>query len=455
VELTNKRIAITGLGVVSPLGNDVKTSWENLIAGKSAIAPITKFDASGFSTKIAAEVKNFNIKDYCKNKKLLRYLYLSAQFALAAATEALNDAGVKPENATAENWGFVAGSGQNFVDFKDFKDLYRQVFSNKNIDVQNIFAKAENFSSVPCFMRTAANGTLGLLTNYFNIKGYVNAVHTACASGGQALGLATSVLRRGDVDYMLVGGYDSMITPTGLSGFCLLGALSEDNDNCKRASRPFDFTRSGFILGEGAAFMVLEPWDKAVARGAKIYAEIAGEGNSLSSYRITDSHPSGDGAIQSIQGALKDANVSDDDIKEVINTNLIGTMQVTQEVVPYMMKQRAGKIINISSVSAEKGGRGQANYAASKGAVNAMTKSLAVELAKRNITVNAVAPGIIETDISEEVRNLAGEEILNKILVKRYGQAKEVAYLVAFLASKYADYINGEILHIDGGFKMN
>jgi len=147
--------------------------------------------------------------------------------------------------------------------------------------------------------------------------------------------------------------------------------------------------------------------------------------------------------------------LSDDDIKEVINTNLIGTMQVTQEVVPYMMKQRAGKIINISSVSAEKGGRGQANYAASKGAVNAMTKSLAVELAKRNITVNAVAPGIIETDISEEVRNLAGEEILNKILVKRYGQAKEVAYLVAFLASKYADYINGEILHIDGGFKMN
>jgi 3-oxoacyl-[acyl-carrier protein] reductase len=148
-------------------------------------------------------------------------------------------------------------------------------------------------------------------------------------------------------------------------------------------------------------------------------------------------------------------SLSDDDIKDVINTNLIGMMQVTQEVVPYMMSQRAGKIINISSVSAEKGGRGQANYAASKGAVNAMTKSLAVELAKRNISVNAVAPGVVETDISEEVRNLAGEEILKKILLKRYGQAKEVAYLVTFLASKYADYINGEILHVDGGFKMN
>ncbi|MGD9108546.1 MAG: 3-oxoacyl-ACP reductase family protein [Gammaproteobacteria bacterium] len=148
-------------------------------------------------------------------------------------------------------------------------------------------------------------------------------------------------------------------------------------------------------------------------------------------------------------------SLSDDDIKDVIDTNLIGMMQVIQEVIPHMMSQRFGKIINISSVSAEKGGQGQANYAASKGAINAMTKSLAVELAKRNITVNAVAPGVIETDISEEVRNLAGQEILTKILAKRYGRAEEVAYLVVFLASKYADYINGEILHIDGGFKMN
>ena len=311
---TNRRIAITGLGVVSPLGNDVETSWRNLLAGESAIAPITKFDASGFSTKIAAEVKNFDIKNYCKNKKLLRYLYPSAQFALAAATEALNDAGIKPENTTAANWGFVAGSGQNFVYFEDFKRLYQQTFLDKNIDVESIFAKAENFSSVPSFFRTTTNGTLGLLTNYFNIKGYINAVHTACASGGQALGLAASVLRRGDVDYMLAGGYDSMINPTGLSGFCLLGALSEDNDNFRQASRPFDLNRSGFVLGEGAAFMVLEPWDKAVARNAKIYAELAGEGNSLSSYRITDSHPSGDGAIQSIHGALKDANLSIDEI---------------------------------------------------------------------------------------------------------------------------------------------
>ena len=146
--------------------------------------------------------------------------------------------------------------------------------------------------------------------------------------------------------------------------------------------------------------------------------------------------------------------LSEEDIKAVIDTNILGVFNVSQAVVPFMVSQRAGKIINISSVSAEKGGRGQANYAASKGAINAFTKALAVELAARKITVNAVAPGVIETDISKEVRDLAGEEILSKILLKRYGQPEEVAHTVLFLASKYADYITGEIIHVNGGFKM-
>ncbi|MCW5588994.1 MAG: 3-oxoacyl-ACP reductase FabG [Legionellales bacterium] len=143
-----------------------------------------------------------------------------------------------------------------------------------------------------------------------------------------------------------------------------------------------------------------------------------------------------------------------DDIKAVIDTNLIGTLQVTQAVVPHMMRKRSGKIINISSVAAEKGGRGQTNYAASKGAINAFTKSLAVELAKRNITVNAVAPGVIETSMSESVRDLAGNQVLEHILLNRYGQVDDIAHAVVFLASPYANYITGEILHVDGGFKM-
>lgn len=143
-----------------------------------------------------------------------------------------------------------------------------------------------------------------------------------------------------------------------------------------------------------------------------------------------------------------------DDIQAVMDTNVMGVFNVTQAVAPFMVSQRAGKIINISSVSGEKAGRGQSNYAASKGAINAFTKALAVELAPRKITVNAVAPGVIETDISKEVRELAAEEILSKISLKRFGQPEEVAYAVLFLASRYADYITGEILHVDGGFKM-
>lgn len=144
----------------------------------------------------------------------------------------------------------------------------------------------------------------------------------------------------------------------------------------------------------------------------------------------------------------------DEDMRAVLDTNLLGTFYMTQAVTPLMMRNRSGKIINISSVSGEKGGRGQSNYAASKGAINAFTKAMAVELAPKKITVNAVAPGVIETDMSKEVRELANDEVKNKILLKRYGQANEVAYAVGFLASPYADYITGQILHVDGGFKM-
>lgn len=144
----------------------------------------------------------------------------------------------------------------------------------------------------------------------------------------------------------------------------------------------------------------------------------------------------------------------DEDIRAVLDTNLMGTFYMTQAVTPIMMRNRAGKIINISSVSGEKGGRGQSNYAASKGAINSFTKAMAVELASKKITVNAVAPGVIETEMSKEVRELANDEVTGKILLKRYGKASEVAYAVGFLASPFSDYITGQIIHVDGGFKM-
>lgn len=146
--------------------------------------------------------------------------------------------------------------------------------------------------------------------------------------------------------------------------------------------------------------------------------------------------------------------LQDEDVRAVIDTNVIGTFNMARAVVPFMVSKRSGKIVNISSVSGEKGGRGQTNYAASKGAVNAFTRSLAVELARRNITVNAVAPGVIETDMSRDVRELAGDEVLSRILLRRFGQPDDVAHAVWFLASSYADYITGQVIHVDGGFKM-
>src|SRR5213079_195899 len=160
------------------------------------------------------------------------------------------------------------------------------------------------------FCRSQSTTGLSLLTRRHDIRGYATSVHTACASGGQAIGTALKLIRRGSVDYALAGGFDSMISPVGLGGFCLLSAVSADNDSPQRASRPFDATRNGFVLGEGAGFLVLEDWDAARNRGARIYAELAGDGNSLSSYRITDSHPSGDGPIQSMQQALADAGLN-------------------------------------------------------------------------------------------------------------------------------------------------
>jgi 3-oxoacyl-(acyl-carrier-protein) synthase len=167
------------------------------------------------------------------------------------------------------------------------------------------------------FCRSQTNAGLALLTRHFGICGYATCVHTACASGGQALGTALKAMRRGLSDYMLAGGFDSMLNPIGLSGFCLLGALSTDNDEPERASRPFDATRNGFVLGEGAGFVVLEKWESARARGAHIYAELAGDGNSLSSYRITDSHPSGDGPIQAMQQAMADAGITPESVDYV------------------------------------------------------------------------------------------------------------------------------------------
>ena len=304
-----RRVAITGLGVVTPAGNTLADTWDTLLVGRSCVSPISHFDATGFPVHIAAEVKRFDPAAAGIDRKLIKSTNRAHRFALAAAEEALTDAGIRPTDATRRRWGCAVGTGMMGLDFAELQRLHR--YSAPDGELQLARLLDDEVAQDPMvFCRSTPVTGLALLTRRFGIGGYTTSVHTACASGGQAVGTGLKLIRRGVADRVLAGGFDSMITPVGLAGFCLLSAVSPDNDSPARASRPFDATRNGFVLGEGAGFLVLEEWGSARDRGAHIYAELAGDGNSLSSYRITDSHPSGDGPIQSMRMSLADAHAT-------------------------------------------------------------------------------------------------------------------------------------------------
>jgi 3-oxoacyl-(acyl-carrier-protein) synthase len=257
-------------------------------------------------------VKDFP-DDAIDDRKLRKFTTRSHRFAIAAADQALADAGIRPTLADATRWGCAVGAGMMTSEYDDLTVTHDWSAAGGELDAQRLLTDpAANDPMIFC--RSQATAGIALITRRYGIRGYATSVHTACASGGQALGTGLKLLRRGVADRVLAGGFDSMISPIGIGGFCLLSALSPDNDTPQRASRPFDATRNGFLLGEGAGFLVLEDWDAARARGARIYAELAGDGNSLSSYRITDSPPDGDGPIQSMRAALADAGATPADV---------------------------------------------------------------------------------------------------------------------------------------------
>ena len=383
-----RRIAITGIGMVTPVGNNARTTWENLRAGRSGAGVIKYFDASGFPVRIGAEVKDFELPAGLANTKLVKFASRSHRFALAAAEEAIADAGIRPQPVTAERWGFCAGAGMMAVSYPELEIVHRHC-ANADGDFQPDGLLDPNFPTHPVsFCRSQTNAGLGLLTQHFGIRGYASAVHTACASGGQALGTALKVMRRGAVDFMLAGGFDSMLNPIGLSSFCLLGALSSDNDTPGQASRPFDATRNGFVLGEGAGFLVLEDWDAARKRGAKIYAELAGDGNSLSSYRITDSPPDGDGPIQAIRQALADAGVQPEEV-DYVNAHGTSTQMNDRSECAALRAVMGGHIERVA-VSSTKSCMG--HLIAAAGAVEAGVCALAIRDSIAPVNANHQTP---------------------------------------------------------------
>jgi beta-ketoacyl-acyl-carrier-protein synthase II len=368
-----RRVAVTGLGLVTPTGNDVPQTWAALLAGASGVAPISLFDASGFSTRIAAEVKNFDPRERVDDRKLLNSANRSHTFALAAAEEALRDAGIRPEAATAARWACAVGTGMMGVSYAELDDVHRRCAADGELDPARLVQDTEATDPMT-FCRSQSTTGLALLMRRFGIHGYGTSVHTACASGGQAVGTAMKLIRRGDADFVLAGGFDSMISPVGLAGFCLLSAVSPDNDTPQRASRPFDVTRNGFVLGEGAGFVVLEEWEAARRRGARIYAELAGDGNSLSSYRITDSHPSGDGPIQAMRQALADAGATP---AEVDYLNAHGTSTPMND----RSEAAAAKVVfgeGVGNVSVSSTKSSMGHLIAAAGAVEAAVCALAI-----------------------------------------------------------------------------
>ncbi len=303
-----RRVVVTGCGVVSPVGNDKDTLWENLIKGKSGISRITAFEPSAFDSQIAGEVKNFVPPHFFSPKDLQRTPRF-VQFALKATEEALKESSLDLEMIDPYRIGVIVGSGIGSLETmeKEFK-----VYLEKGPRKISPFL-------IPMLITNEAAGNIAI---YFNIKGPNLCTVTACASGAHAIGEAYLAIKHNRIDVAICGGTEAAITPMGIGGFCALRALSKRNDAPEKASRPFDKERDGFVMAEGAGIVVLEELEHAKKRGAHIYAEVSGYGATCDAYHITAPHPEAEAASLAMQMALQEAGVS---LEEEIYINTHGT----------------------------------------------------------------------------------------------------------------------------------
>ena len=298
--MARRRVVITGLGLISPVGNTVEEGWQNIIAGVSGIAPVTRFDTSTFPVKFAGEVKNFDITQYISAKDARR-MDKFIHYGLAAGMQAVRDAGLDKEGAAdPERVGVSIGSGIGGLPLiEETKDEY----------IAGGVRKVSPFF-VPGSIINMISGNLSI---EYGFKGPNLAIVTACTTGTHSIGEAARLIEYGDADVMVAGGAESTVSPLGMGGFCAARALSTRNDDPATASRPWDKDRDGFVLGEGAGVLVLEEYEHAKARGAKIYAEVAGYGMSADAYHITA--PNMDGPRRSMVNALKNAGVGPSDVQ--------------------------------------------------------------------------------------------------------------------------------------------
>jgi len=306
--LNKKRVVITGLGVVSPIGIGKDNFFQSLKEGKSGVDVITKFDTEGLSTKIAAEVKDFNPLDFIDKKEAKR-MDRYTQFAVAASKMAIEDASLDINALDQDRFGVCIGSGIGGLETLE---------SQYNVMIEKGPGRVSPFF-IPMMISNIAAGCVSMT---FNAKGPNMTVVTACASATNAIGEAYKIIQRNDADIMITGGTEASITPMAIAGFCSMKALSQRNEEPKKASRPFDKDRDGFVMGEGAGILILEDLEHAIKRGARIYAEIIGYGATADAYHITAPAPDGEGAYKAMRKAVEDAGI---DPKEIDYINAHGT----------------------------------------------------------------------------------------------------------------------------------
>ncbi|MHB2149584.1 beta-ketoacyl-ACP synthase II [Calditrichota bacterium LG25] len=298
-----RRVVITGMGVISPVGNNVKETWEALLSGKNGAAPITLFDTSDYETKFACEVKNYDPLEHFDRKELRR-LDRFSQFAILAAEEALNDSGMELDKEDRDRIGVIVGSGIGGM--LSFEDEHTKLVTRGPRRVSPFF--------IPNLIIDIAAGHISIK---YGLKGPNFATVSACATAAHSIGTAMRTIQYGDAEVMICGGAEAAIVPSGIAGFNAMKAISTRNEEPQKASRPFDAKRDGFVMGEGGGILILEDLEHARARGAKIYAELVGVGFTADAFHITQPAPGGEGAIRAMKAALKDANLQPTDVQYI------------------------------------------------------------------------------------------------------------------------------------------
>jgi 3-oxoacyl-[acyl-carrier-protein] synthase II len=313
-----RRVVVTGVGVINPLGNDIETVWSAIKEGKSGVDYTTIFDASNFPTRISAEIKDWDIASVVDDPKLWELRGRHTKFAVGAAIQAYQASGVGDSITDPRRFGVYMGSGEGNQDFLSFASMMASsINADGSLDLAEFTRAGLDRLNPVVEMEQEPNMPVGHIASLFNAQGPNANCLTACAASNQAVGEATEIIRRGEADVMMSGGTHSMIHPFGVTGFNLLTALSTNNDNPQGASRPFDRLRDGFVLGEGSAMVVLEEYERAKARGAHIWGEIVGYGSTADAFRVTDIHPDGRGAIGCMRMALEDAGIAPEQIDYV------------------------------------------------------------------------------------------------------------------------------------------